>query len=252
MNRLVVSSVVMLGTTIVLAASAEGGLLSKLLPLSKPTPAAAPGTFTCQDRAAVAQYCAAQGVVPDAGGQVLQVCINDFTYYPPLVTPRQGDVVAWVNVENCADPNGGPVNIAEGVVANVAGTGCDTHHEVVTTPDLPIPDDRDILNARICSPYPSIPSTLPIALPDLAIDPGSCPGHEDQSGNTTPVIQSLSPQGGGVVTPTNVFCHKFVNVGAQHYTCYANPAHTALLHGGVTVLPALLPPLPELPDQPQL
>lgn len=214
----------------------------------------APHTFTCDQKKAVAAYCAHHGVAPDEGGQVLQVCINDFTYYPPIVTPREGDVVAWVNVEKCADPAGGPVNVVEGIFADVLGAGCDTHHEVVTLPDESAFNAEDTLNARICSRYPSIepkPGTPPV--PDLAIDPGSCPGHEDETGNMTPVLQQLAPsEDTGVITPTNVFCHKFTNVGAQHYTCFANPAHSLVLHGGILVLPAGSAPLPELPDQPQL
>ena len=68
----------------------------------------------------------------------------------------------------------------------------------------------------------------------------------------TPIIENLSPPSDGVITPTNVFCHKFMNVGAQHYTCFTNPAHTAVLHGGVLVLPNQAPELPDLPQQPQL
>src|SRR5438128_345330 len=63
------------------------------------TDGGAPGTFLCGDTAGVASYCADHGVSPDKGGKVWEVCINDFSYYPPVVTPRQGDVVAWVNVE---------------------------------------------------------------------------------------------------------------------------------------------------------
>ena len=211
------------------------------------------GTFRCGDTSEIAAYCADQGVKPDAGGKVLTVCINDFVYYPPVVTPRQGDVVAWVNVEQCADPNGPPVNVVEGLVSNVLGTGCDTHHEVVTTPDESSIDPADTLNARLCSRFPSIAAnpSLP-AIPGLAIDPGSCPGHADEAGNEVPVVGNLVPTSETVITATNVFCHKFVNVGAQHYTCLTNVAHTALLHGGIVVLPAQLPALPELPQQPQL
>ena len=211
------------------------------------------GTFLCSDTAGIEAYCADQGVTPDSGNKFHVVCINDFTYYPPVVTPRQGDVVAWVNVEKCADPNGGPVNVVEGVFANVLAVGCDTHHEVVTTPDESSFDPADTLNARLCSRFPSIPASPSApAIPDLAIDPGSCPGHPDTTNNMTPVIENLSPQSEGVITPTNVFCHKFMNVGAQHYTCFTNPAHTAVLHGGILVLPSGAPDLPDLPQQPQL
>jgi len=231
-----------------------GTLIGGLIPGSNNGDGGAVGTFTCDDKQAVANYCADHGVAPDEGGKVWQVCINDFTYYPPVVTPREGDVVAWVNVEKCGDPAGGPVNVAEALFAGVLGAGCDTHHEVVTLPDESAFNSEDTLNARICSRFPSIPANpaLP-AVPNLAIDPGSCPGHEDETGNMTPVLQELAPsEDTGVITPTNVFCHKFHNVGAQHYTCFANPAHALLLHGGVLVLPAQAPELPELPDKPQL
>ena len=46
----------------------------------------------------------------------------------------------------------------------------------------------------------------------LAIDPGSCPGHEDQTGNMTPVLQSLAPgEDIGVVTD----CDAGMNTGCQ-------------------------------------
>jgi hypothetical protein len=213
----------------------------------------APGTFLCNDTAGIEAYCADQNVTPEPGHKFHVVCINDFAYYPPVVTPQQGDVVAWVDVEKCADPAGGPVNVVEGLFANVIGGGCDTHHEVVTTPDETSFDPADTLNARLCSRFPSIPAEPGTpAIPNLAIDPGSCPGHPDETGNMTPIIGSLSPATDGVVTPTNVFCHKFVNVGAQHYTCFTNPAHTVVLHGGILVLPNGAPSLPDLPQQPQL
>src|SRR2546430_17295280 len=59
----------------------------------------APGTFLCSDTAGVEAYCADQGVTPANGGKFHTVCINDFTYYPPISTPRECDVVAWINVE---------------------------------------------------------------------------------------------------------------------------------------------------------
>jgi len=212
----------------------------------------APGTFVCSDTAGIEAYCADHGVTPDPGHTFHEVCINDFSYYPPIITPRQGDVVAWVNVENCADPNGGPVNVVEAVFADVLATGCDTHHEVVTTPDETAFNEEDTLNARLCSRFPSIlASPSAPAIPDLAIDPGACRGHADPTDNSTPVVENLSPPSDGVITPTNVFCHKFVNVGAQHYTCFTNPAHTAVLNGGILVLPASAPELPDLPSQPQ-
>src|SRR5947209_19388582 len=194
-------------------ASSSAGLIGPKIPGDDPTiDDGAPGTFLCGDTAAIAGYCADQGVTPDAGGKLHVGCINDFAYYPPIVTPRQGDVVAWVNVEKCADPAGGPVNAVEGLFADVFGSGCDTHHEVVTTPDETSFDAADTLNARLCSRFPSIPANASApAIPNLAIDPGSCPGHPDTTNNQTPVIENLSPQSEGVVTATNVFCHKFAN-----------------------------------------
>ena len=213
--------------------------------------AGAPGTFLCSDTSGVAAYCADQGVTPDEGGSVHLVCINDFAYYPAIVTPRQGDVVAWVNVEQCADPNGGPVNVVESFFADVLGAGCDTHHDVVTAPDQMSINPDDTLVARLCSRFPSIPvkpGTPPA--PNFAIDPGACPGHPDTTGNSElPVLGA--PPFQALVTPTNVFCHKFKNVGMQHYTCFTNPAHAAVMHGGIFVLPAQAPALPDLPQQPQ-
>jgi len=211
----------------------------------------APGTFLCSDTSGVEAYCADKGVKPDSGGKVHVVCINDFAYYPPVVTPRQGDVVAWVNVEKCADPNGPPVNVAEGLFADVLGAGCDTHHEVVTLPDLSS-GSADSLEARLCSRFPSIPvkpGTPPV--PGFGIDPGACPGHPDPTGNSQPLGSSM-PKANPFITPTNVFCHKFEDVGAQHYTCFTNPAHAVVLHGGIVVLPSQAPELPDLPQQPQL
>ena len=108
--------------------------------------------FSCTDRDALAKVC---GRVPD-----IVVCINDFQYQPPVITPRQGDMVAWVNVEKCADPSGGPVNVVEDLVANKIGIGCDTHHEVITFPEEENIDPQDNLDARICSPNRGIPALL--------------------------------------------------------------------------------------------
>ena len=181
--------------------------------------------FSCADRDALAAVC---GRVPD-----IVVCINDFQYQPPVITPRQGDMVAWVNVEKCADPSGSPVNIVEDLVANKIGTGCDTHHEVITFPDKENSDPQDNLDARICSPNRGIPATAP-TLPGFAIDAGAC-------GDPDPEVP---------LNNTNVFCHEFKNVSLQHYTCMTNPAHTVVLHGGILVLPAQAPPVPELPQNP--
>jgi hypothetical protein len=250
-----------LATAIAVAAVAFGtnayaGLLGVPVPGTDKHDGGAPGTFTCNEPKRVAAFCASEDggrLRPDEGGKVWQVCINDFTYYPPIITPREGDVVAWVNVEKCADPLGGPVNVVEGLFADVIGAGCDTHHEVVTLPDETAINAEDTLNARICSRFPSIPAKPGTpAVPGLAIDPGSCPGHPDEAQNMTPVLQDLAPKGEGVVTDTNVYCHKFHDVGLQHYTCFTNEAHTAILHGGILVLPQQAPELPELPDQPQL
>ena len=253
MRRIVATALAVVGTAFL--GSAEAGLFTNGVPFIESN-GAARHTFTCDQRKDVEKYCASDdggNQAPDEGGKFYQVCINDFTYYPPIVTPREGDVVAWVNVEKCADPFGGPVNIAEGLFADVLGLGCDTHHEVVTLPDETAVDEEDTLNARLCSRYPSIlPKPGTPAIPMLKIDPGACPGHEDTAQNMTPVLQQLAPQGEGVITKKNVFCHKFHHVGLQHYTCFTNPAHAALLHGGILVLPAQTPPLPELPDKPQL
>src|SRR5436305_827423 len=114
-----------MATAVAVAALALGGEAFAGL-LGVPIPGlgndgGAVGTFTCNQRAAVADFCASEdggGITPDSGGKFWQVCINDFTYYPPIITPREGDVVAWVNVEKCADPLGGPVNVAEGLFAD--------------------------------------------------------------------------------------------------------------------------------------
>ena len=162
------------------------------------------------------------------------VCINDFVYQPPIITPRVGDTVAWVNIEKCADPKGSPINIVESIVANVAGAGCDTHHEVVTLPDESSLIGDDSLDERLCSPHPGIPAnpSLP-PLPGFTIVPSAC-GGEDPEGSER-----------------NFFCHTFENVGLQHYTCLTNPGHTAVLHGGILVLPAEAPALPHLPQLPE-
>src|ERR1041385_9172912 len=55
------------------------------------------------------------------------VCIDDFNYNPSIITPRVGDMVAWVNVEECAGKSGRPVDAIEDIVANGIGIGCDTH-----------------------------------------------------------------------------------------------------------------------------
>ena len=163
------------------------------------------------------------------------VCINDFQYQPPVITPRQGDTVAWVNIEKCADPAGSPVNVIEGLVAKDIGAGCDTHHEVVTTPDESAFIGSDSVDARICSPNRGIePKPGTPALPGFEINAGACHDPDDEEEAST----------------TNVFCHTFENVGLQHYTCLTNPAHTLVLHGGIVVLPAQVPPLPQLPQNP--
>ena len=111
------------------------------------------------------------------------------------------------------------MNVPEGLFGYVIGAGCDTHHEVVTTPDETAVAPDDTLNARLCSRFPSImPKPGILAIPDLAIDPGSCPGHPDEAQNMTPVPQQLAPQGEGVVTKTNVYCHKFHDVAAPSTT----------------------------------
>jgi hypothetical protein len=207
------------------------------------TDGGAPGTFLCSDTGGVAAYCADQGVAPDAGGKVHVVCINDFAYDPSLVTPRQGDIIAWVNVEKCADLNGGPVNSIESLFADVFGAGCDTHHEIVTAPGEASLNPEDTVSARLCSRFPSVPikpGTPPA--PNFAIDPGACPGHPDATGNNQlPILGDSGPQFEILITPTNVFCHKFATVGLQHYTCFTNPAHALAMHGGVLVLPAQPP-----------
>lgn len=165
------------------------------------------------------------------------VCINDFIYQPPLITVREGDTVAWVNVEKCADPAGGPVNVVEDAVANKGGAGCDTHHEVVTLPDESALSP-DSLDARICSPNRGIaanPSNPPV--PGFTINQGKCGDPTDPEFH---------------LGETNVFCHTFQEVGAQQYTCLTNPGHTAVLHGGVIVLPKIAPKLPVLPQTPGL
>jgi plastocyanin len=191
-------------------------------------------TYGCDpgaaNRAALAAACGIDKVD-------MVVCINDFIYQPPIITPRQGDTVAWVNIEKCADTSGGLVNIVESLVAEGVGIGCDTHHEVVTLPDESSIIGDDSLDARICSPHRGIRSKpgVPV-LPGFEITPGACgdPDIEEEASDT------------------NVFCHTFENVGLQHYTCMTNPAHTAVLNGGILVLPKQLPALPQLPQSPQL
>lgn len=195
---------------------------------------AAPDTYTCDpSRANRAKLAAACGV-PKVD---MVVCIDNFVYQPPVITPREGQTVAWVNVEKCGDPEGGLINLVEGVVANDAGLGCDTHHEVVTLPDLSAIGGKDTLDARICSPHKGIPAdpNLPV-LPGFAINDGAC-------GDPDPEL----PPGS-----TNVSCHTFQEVGIQHYTCLTNPAHTVLLNGGIVVLPKRSPMLPMLPQLPAL
>jgi plastocyanin len=194
----------------------------------------AASTYTCDtSRANRAKLAAACGV----SKVDMVVCINDFVYQPPVITPREGDTVAWVNVEKCGDPNGGPVNIVEGLVGGTVGIGCDTHHEVVTLPDEAAIGGKDDLDERICSPYKGIKANpnLPV-LPGFAINDGAC-------GDPDPELPGDA---------TNVACHTFREVGIQHYTCMTNPAHTVLLNGGIVVLPKLAPRLPMLPQLPGL
>lgn len=129
------------------------------------------------------------------------VCINDFTYDPPLLTVAAGSAVAWINVEACGDS---PV---EEVV--VPQTGCDSHHQVVTTPENPLDAASNVASGPICSPNPGLTGAAGVPL-----DADDCAGD-------------------GVAT--NVFCHAFTSPGVQHYSCFTNPGHTALMHGGVVV-----------------
>lgn len=126
------------------------------------------------------------------------VCINDFQYMPAMLQAEVGDTVAWVNVEACGDM------AVEGAV--VPQTGCDPTHEVVTTPAQPEVTGDTVNFQNICSPNPGIVG----------------PGAENP------------PQGCGE-DETNVRCHTFATSGVQHYTCFTNGAHTALMHGGIVV-----------------
>lgn len=129
------------------------------------------------------------------------VCIDDFQYQPQVLMLHQGDTVAWVNVESaCTVPPG-------------SVSGCNSHHEIVTAPDQPgvTGDTLDTPAPGLCSPIPGTPGLLGEA--------------------------NLGPGGSAacLAGETNVFCHKFSLVGSQHYTCFINPGHQALLHGGINV-----------------
>lgn len=141
----------------------------------------------CGDRSAIEAAC---------GGAVAQVvCINDFIYNPPVVHVSAGDTVAWVNVEDSCPMLKPP-------------TGCDSHHQVVTLPDLPSATGDSLTLAGICSPTAG---TAGLVVPTA---PAACrPGE------------------------SNVRCHRFHNPGVQHYTCETNQGHTALMHGVIVVTP---------------
>jgi plastocyanin len=129
------------------------------------------------------------------GGADHVVLINDFGYFPGSLTVKVGETVAWVNLEKCGD------SAAEQLVTPLSG--CDSHHEVVTSPLLSSGDGVD--SGPICSPYPGIPGP--------GVNVSDC-GDDGE---------------------TNVFCHTFETPGTQNYTCFTNPGHTALMHGFITV-----------------
>lgn len=126
------------------------------------------------------------------------VCIDVFQYNPPMVSPMVGQTVAWVNVETCNTPP------AESTVASQ--TGCDTHHQVRTVPDIPQLTGDTLNFVGICSPSDGIRG------PAVSGTPPKCQAGE-----------------------TNVRCHTFGTSGTQHYTCETNPGHTALMHGLINV-----------------
>ncbi len=75
------------------------------------------------------------------------VTINDFAYDPPSLTVKVGDMVAWVNLEECGD------SAPEGVVTPL--TGCDSHHQVVTAPTT----GDSVDSGPICSPHRGLPGS---------------------------------------------------------------------------------------------
>ncbi len=137
------------------------------------------------------------------------ICISNFQYNPPVTTAVAGaGGIAWVNVEQC------PSNdlAAEALVAGVLGVGCDTHHEVLTFPDIPGATGDALVFEDVCSPYPGCAATTPLGIFPIAAE--SCDEAD-----------------------SNVRCHVFEQPGLQHYTCETNPAHTLLLNGLLLIQP---------------
>lgn len=142
------------------------------------------------------------GAVAAACGKtsVQVICIDNFQYNPPVTMVHTGETVAWVNVENACSSVNPP-------------SGCDTHHQVVTTGGT----GDSINSGPICSPNRGTTGLL-VSGPPLT---NNC--ADDAAANPL-----LPP-------PTNVFCHTFLGAGIQHYTCFTNPGHTVLLHGLIDV-----------------
>lgn len=130
------------------------------------------------------------------------VLINDFSYTPQNLQVKVGDTVAWVNQEICGD------FAPETAAAPLSG--CDNHHEVVTSP---MTGSGNINSGQICSPTNGI--LPPPGSPGPEVNPSNC--KQDNS--------------------TNVFCHTFTEPGMQSYTCFTNPGHTAAMLGTITVSP---------------
>jgi len=154
-------------------------------------------TYDCDDLDAI------RAEVPGCAEAGEIVCINDFQYTPPVITPAVGDTVAWVNVEACGD------SPAEDVVVNTLGVGCDPHHQVVTLPVIDPATGDSVNETNICSPNAGVVGS------QVPVEPSAC-----------------DPE-----TETNVRCHTFTSPGAQHYACLTNPGHAALMHGGIVVQP---------------
>ncbi|MGH7821434.1 MAG: hypothetical protein ACREQ9_16850 [Candidatus Binatia bacterium] len=158
---------------------------------------AVPGFASAQ----VASSCSDTAAIETAcGGPVDHVvCINDFQYTPNVLQVTAGQRVAWVNVEACGDTE------PEDLVVNTLGVGCNPTHQVVTAPEVPGVTGDTVNEVGICSPHPGVAGA---------------------SGPATP------PCGVG---ESNVRCATLGTAGIQHYTCFTNPGHLALMHGAIIV-----------------